>query len=111
MKERFPALLMPAAERRAWVGRDCLKINYVRVRSRGAAEIDRFETMKTTEQIDTLRRIVADWDTKPLEDAEENLFGRLAEALAAYDYEKRHGQPPTERVCLLCGKLVSDSYC
>ena len=68
--------------------------------------------MKIKQQIMQLRRIVNDWDTNPLlDDAQEHLFGRLAEALAIYDYEKRHGQPPTERVCLLCGKLVSECYC
>jgi len=67
--------------------------------------------MKLTDQINTLRRIVADWDTNPLEDAEANLFGQLADALAAYDYHKRNGEASTERVCLLCGKLTSECYC
>ena len=67
--------------------------------------------MKIKQQIVQLRRIVAEWDTLPLSEAEFNLFGRLVEALAVYDYEKRHGQPPTERVCLLCGKLWSQCYC
>jgi hypothetical protein len=67
--------------------------------------------MKTTEQINTLRRIVADWDTKPLEGAQLNLFGELADALAVYDYAVRNGKSPTERVCLFCTKLVSECYC
>jgi len=68
--------------------------------------------MKTPEQIKILRQIVDDWDARPLlDDAEETLFGWLAEGLAVYDYEKRHGKPPTERVCLLCGKLWSQCYC
>ena len=70
-----------------------------------------YAQMKTTEQINALRRIVADWDTKPLEGAQFNLFGGLADALAAYDYEIRNGKPPTERVCVLCTKLVSECYC
>jgi hypothetical protein len=39
--------------------------------------------MKIKQQIMQLRRIVDDWDTNPLlDDAQEHLFGRLAEALA-----------------------------
>jgi hypothetical protein len=67
--------------------------------------------MKSTEQITMLRRIVADWDNKPLDDAESNLFGCVAEGLEVYDNERRHGKRPTERGCLLCGKLVSECYC
>ena len=67
--------------------------------------------MKTTEQIDTLRRILDDWDAKPLEGAQFNLFGGLADALAIYDYEMRNGKPPTERVCLRCGELVRECCC
>ena len=74
-----------------------LKINYVQ--------------MKLTEQINTLRRIVDEWNNKPLEGAQSNLFDRLSDALAEYDYEMRNGGPATERICLLCGKLVSQCYC
>jgi hypothetical protein len=68
--------------------------------------------MKLTEQIKILRQIAENWDTKPLvDDAEDNLASALFRALANYDYEKRHGHPPRESVCLLCGKLWSECYC
>ena len=87
---------------------DGLKTHSVQAGLGSSAERNRTDLrgMKIKEQIMQLRRIVEDWDTNPLlDDAQEHLFGRLAEALAVYDYEKRRGQPPTERVCLLCGKL------
>ena len=70
-----------------------------------------YALMKTTEHIRLLRQFVAAWDERPLSEAEASLFGRVADALASYDFEIRHGNPPAERVCLLCGKLRSKCYC
>jgi hypothetical protein len=68
--------------------------------------------MKIKQQIMQLRRIVPDWNTKPLlDDADSNLFGRLAEALTAYDHEVRSGHPVSERLCLKCGAPVSQCCC
>jgi hypothetical protein len=67
--------------------------------------------MKIKQQIMQLRRIVEEWDTLPLAEAEFNLFGRLAEALTAYDHEVRSGHPTSERLCLKCGAPVSQCCC
>ena len=68
-------------------------------------------SMKIKQQIMQLRRIVDEWDTLPLSEAEFKLFGRLAEALTAYDHEVRSGHPASERLCLKCGVLVSQCCC
>ena len=67
--------------------------------------------MKIKQQIMQLRRIVEEWDTLPLAEEEFNLFGRLAEALTAYDHEARSGHPASERLCLKCGAPVSQCCC
>jgi hypothetical protein len=67
--------------------------------------------MKIKQQIMQLKRIVEEWDILPLSATEFNLFGRLAEALAVYDYEVRSGHPASERLCLKCGAPVSQCCC
>ena len=67
--------------------------------------------MKIIKQIGQLKKIVAEWDTLPLAEAEFNLFGRLAEALAAYEHEVRSGQAAPERVCIKCGVPVEQCNC
>ena len=67
--------------------------------------------MKIKKQIEQLKKLVAEWDTLPLAEAEFNLFGRLAEALAAYEYEVRSGQAAPGRVCIKCGVMEKQCNC
>lgn len=61
--------------------------------------------------VKTLLWLVADADEKPLTEADLDLFGRLVEALGIYDYHRRHGCEPSERLCQKCGVPVSECCC
>lgn len=67
--------------------------------------------MQPAERRKLMRRVVTEWDTLPLSEAEFKLFGRIAEVWTAYDYEVRSGHRASERVCLLCRALVSQCCC
>jgi hypothetical protein len=97
----------------AGVPPDGLKTSYVLMGLGSSAERNGkdLRSMKIKQQIMQLRRIVDEWDTLPLSEAEFKLFGRLAEALTAYDHEVRSGHPASERLCLKCGVLVSQCCC
>ena len=88
---------MPAAQRRAWVGRDCLKINSA--------------YMKTTELKNIILKAVAENDHAALAPAEARFLATVHDAALAYEDEVRLGHPAPERRCTICREPINHCQC
>jgi hypothetical protein len=95
-----PALPPPAAQRRAGVGRDCLKINYAQMKNRF-----------TNEFLTKCWLAVRASERWPLSEAEQHFYTAIHLAVMAYEDEVRFGHPPTERRCMICEKPLSECNC
>lgn len=77
----------------------------------GETDIIRTKAVKTEEIIKFLKKVEADSEERPFDEAEMKLFTSLHLARMAYEDNVRLGHPALERHCMICERPLSICFC